>query len=108
MPLVRIRIVSIALVIALAVLLVPLGITLRDMARGADAATVLRLAALLAASAAVGFSLYRQRAVRALIAERQRLEEARHASDAMFAGILAIAADAVITIDESHRIIHFN
>jgi PAS domain S-box-containing protein len=26
----------------------------------------------------------------------------------MFAGILAIAADAVITIDESHHIIHFN
>jgi PAS domain S-box-containing protein len=63
---------------------------------------------LLTAFVAVGFSLYRQRSVRALLAERQRLEEARHASDAMFAGILAIAADAVITIDESHRIIHFN
>ena len=108
MPLLRIRTVSIALVIALAVLLVPLGITLRELARGGDGAAWARLVAVLAASIAVAFALYRQRTVRTLLAERQRLEEARHASDAMFAGILAIAADAVITVDESHRIVHFN
>ncbi|HKW48052.1 MAG TPA: ATP-binding protein [Gemmatimonadaceae bacterium] len=108
MPFLKIRTVSIALIVALAVLVVPLAITLRELARGADGAAWLRLVALLAALAAVGFSLYRQRAVRALLAERERLEEGRHASDAMFAGILAIAADAVITVDESHRIIHFN
>ncbi|HEY2377220.1 MAG TPA: ATP-binding protein [Gemmatimonadaceae bacterium] len=108
MPLLKIRAVSIALIIALAVLVLPLGVTLRELANGADGAAWLRLFAVLGAAAAVGFSLYRQRAVRTLLAERQRLEEARHASDAMFVGILAIAADAVITIDESHRIIHFN
>src|SRR5439155_16613544 len=58
--------------------------------------------------AAMAFSLQRQRAVRSLLAERQRLDEARRASDAMFAGILAIAADAVVTVDDAHRIIHFN
>jgi PAS domain S-box-containing protein len=29
-------------------------------------------------------------------------------SDAMFAGIMAIAADAIVTIDEAQRIVHFN
>jgi PAS domain S-box-containing protein len=108
MPLLRIRTVSIALTVTLAVLFLPLGLTVRELARATELGTWLRFGALLAAFAAVGFSLYRQRAVRALLAERERLEDARHASDAMFAGILAIAADAVITIDESHRIIHFN
>ena len=37
-----------------------------------------------------------------------RSDEERRASEAQFAGILAIAADAIITIDESHRITHFN
>jgi PAS domain S-box-containing protein len=108
MPLLKIRTVTIALVVALAILLVPLGLTLHDLLRGGAAASWLRLVSLIAAIGAVGYSLQRQRAVRGLLAERQRLEDARHASDAMFAGILAIAADAVITVDEQHRIIHFN
>ena len=37
-----------------------------------------------------------------------RSDEELRASEAKFAGILAIAADAIITIDESHRILHFN
>ena len=37
-----------------------------------------------------------------------RSDEELRASEAKFAGILAIAADAIVTIDESHRIIHFN
>src|SRR4029079_569016 len=73
-----------------------------------DVASWLRLGALLAALAAVGFALGRQRAVRSALTAQQRLEEARHASDAMFASILAIAADAVVTVDEGYRIIHFN
>ncbi|HKW12365.1 MAG TPA: ATP-binding protein [Gemmatimonadaceae bacterium] len=108
MPYLKIRSVTIALGIALAVLLVPLGITLRDLSQGTTEGGWLRLAVLLAALAAVAFSLSRQRAVRTLLAERQRLEEQRHASDAMFASILAIAADAIITVDDAHRIIHFN
>ncbi|HEY7235884.1 MAG TPA: ATP-binding protein [Gemmatimonadaceae bacterium] len=108
MPYLKIRSVTIALGIALAVLLLPLGITLRDLSHGTSEGGWLRLAALAGALGAVGFSLRRQRSVRTLLAERQRLEEQRHASDAMFASILAIAADAIITIDDEHRIIHFN
>src|SRR5947207_263007 len=108
MPLRRIRWVTITLGTALAVLLIPLGLTLQDFLRAGGVAAWLRLGALLVAFAAVGLALQRQRSIRALIAERQRLDEERRASDAMFADILAIAADAVITVDEEHRIIHFN
>jgi len=108
MPLQRIRSVTIVLCVAIAVLFVPLGLTLRDLARDPSLPSWLRLGALLAVLAAVGVALQRQRLIRVALAERQRLEEERHASDAMFAGILAIAADAVVTIDEGHRIIHFN
>jgi PAS domain S-box-containing protein len=41
-------------------------------------------------------------------AKQRRSDEELRASEAKFAGILAIAADAIITIDESHRIMHFN
>jgi PAS domain S-box-containing protein len=108
MPLLKIRSVSIVLGIALAVLLIPLALTLRDLTRQGDGASWLRLIALLAASVAVAVSLYRQGAIRAALRERDRLQEERHASEAMFAGILAIAADAVVTVDDSHHIIHFN
>jgi PAS domain S-box-containing protein len=35
-------------------------------------------------------------------------DEELRASEAKFSGILAIAADAIITIDDAHRILHFN
>ena len=108
MPFVKIRSVSVALGLAIAVLFIPFAITVRDLLRFGDVASWSRFAALIGAMAAVGFALGRQRAVRSALMERQRLEEARHASDAMFASILAIAADAVVTVDENYRIIHFN
>jgi PAS domain S-box-containing protein len=43
-----------------------------------------------------------------LHADRWRSDEELRASEAKFAGILAIAADAIITIDDTHHIIHFN
>jgi PAS domain S-box-containing protein len=108
MPTLRIRSVKIALGIALGVLLVPLVLTLSDLVRGGGAAAWVRIVALLAATGTVVFALGRQRWVGLQLAERQRLEDDRHASGAMFTSILAIAADAVITVDEEHRIIHFN
>jgi PAS domain S-box-containing protein len=40
--------------------------------------------------------------------EQQRIQEDLRASEAKFSGILAIAADAIITVDHSQRIVHFN
>ncbi len=43
-------------------------------------------------------------------ADRKRLarEEATEASEALFAGIIEIASDAIISIDARHSIVHFN
>lgn len=42
------------------------------------------------------------------VSRRVRTETALRASQAIFAGILSIAADAIISIDERQRIVHFN
>jgi PAS domain S-box-containing protein len=42
------------------------------------------------------------------ISERKRTEEMLRKSEATFSGIISIADDAIISIDESHRIILFN
>lgn len=42
------------------------------------------------------------------LVEREQTESALRASEAKFAGILEIAADAIISIGEDQRIIHFN
>lgn len=40
--------------------------------------------------------------------EQRRIREKLEASEAKFSGILAIAADAIITVDSGQRIVHFN
>ncbi|HET9424869.1 MAG TPA: ATP-binding protein [Gemmatimonadaceae bacterium] len=52
--------------------------------------------------------LRRLRAFAANPGERDRALAELRASEAKFAGILAIAADAIITVDEEERIVHFN
>ena len=42
------------------------------------------------------------------IAQRMSVESALRASEAKFSGILEIAADAIITVDERQRIVHYN
>jgi PAS domain S-box-containing protein len=46
--------------------------------------------------------------LRVRLKEQQRIQEDLRASEAKFSGILAIAADAIITVDHSQRIVHFN
>lgn len=46
--------------------------------------------------------------VRARLGEQRRIREKLQASEGKFSGILAIAADAIITVDSSQRIVHFN
>jgi PAS domain S-box-containing protein len=45
---------------------------------------------------------------RARLRARHSAQEELRASEAKFAGILAIAADAIITVDQMQRIVHFN
>ncbi len=46
--------------------------------------------------------------VRSRLTGRRKAEDELRASEAKFSGILAIAADAIITIDHEQRIVHFN
>lgn len=107
MPLASSRRIRTALWISLAALLVPLSLTLTELGAGGPRPW-LRLISL----GIVGFTfillLYRQREFEMRVREQQRVSEALRASEAKYSGILAIAADAIISVDREHRIVHFN
>ena len=108
MPTAESRLVTTALRIAIASLSVPIALVVLDLLTGDGIQAWVRLAALTTVAACVGLALRRQHVLEVRLAQQHRVEEARHASEAKFSGILAIAADAIITIDESNRILHFN
>ena len=62
----------------------------------------------LIAGAALLLVVLQQLYLRSRLREQQRVQERLRASEAKFSGILAIAADAIITVDQSQRIVHFN
>jgi PAS domain S-box-containing protein len=107
MPLVHARRFRVALSVALLALLVPVALTLREL--GTDAAQPwIRLGALLVVGATLVAALSRQRSFEERVRSQQAADEALRASEAKFSGILEIAADAIISVDESQRIVHFN
>src|SRR5579884_1827152 len=107
MPVVHSRRIRSALWIAAVALLVPLAITIRDVANG-GAQPWLRLASLGVIAAALAFLLLRQGAFERQVAAQAEIERALRESEAKFSGILSIAADAIISVDQMQRIVHFN
>jgi PAS domain S-box-containing protein len=107
MPVVHSRQFRTALWVALVVLLAPVGLSLADLSRG-DLRAWWRLGALLLIAAALSFSLLRQASFEKRLREQEGTETALRASEAKFSGILGIAADAIISVDHEHHIVHFN
>jgi PAS domain S-box-containing protein len=66
------------------------------------------LASIAIAAAAIGLALVFGRSIRRDFTGRARADAAARASEAKFAGILEIAAEGIITIDERQSIVHFN
>jgi PAS domain S-box-containing protein len=96
-----------AILIASAALLVPLVLTLSELHSGGPRAWI-RLGALVIIAAALALLLGRQRAFERRALEQEAVERALRESEAKFSGILSIAADAIITVDQSQRIVSFN
>jgi PAS domain S-box-containing protein len=66
------------------------------------------LIAWLIAGAAIVLLAAQQLYMRSRLITHDRAEEALRASEAKYSGILAIAAEAIITVDQTQRIVHFN
>ena len=108
MPLSAARSGKVALRAAGLVALVVFAMALSDALRVGGALPWTRVVALASVVGAIAFSIRRHRdAVRVLEFQHERDVQAREAA-AKFAGIMAIAADAIVVIDSSHRIMHFN
>ncbi|HWH50887.1 MAG TPA: ATP-binding protein [Gemmatimonadaceae bacterium] len=66
------------------------------------------LTAWLIAGAAIVLLAAQQLYMRSRLITHDRAEDALRASEAKYSGILAIAAEAIITVDQTQRIVHFN
>ena len=107
MPLAHSRRIRSALWISSAALVVPIAITLLELP-GGGVRPWLRLVALATIGITLGLLIARQRSFEATVGAMEKFDAELRASEAKYSGILAIAADAIITTDQTQKIIHFN
>jgi PAS domain S-box-containing protein len=108
MPVLLSRPLSTVLRIALGALSVDAALAVRDLVTEGGSAPVVRLVSWGVVAVGIVMALRRHRELEQWTRERQQVEDELRASEQRFAGILSIAVDSIISVDESFRIVHFN